>query len=134
MVQQTNSAEKSATRKYIRDSELRGFGFLGRSVGFGICQEQVPTTSTCSNERSYERGVEREGETQFISTPSDQDQRQLWLESTTSVCMDVSLQSSVFMYCTSMDTVASLHTTYYALFKYLRNIEIHVRGFQKCGH
>ena len=48
------------------------------------------------------------------------------------VCMDVSLQSAVLMYCTSMETVTSLHNTYYTLFIHLRYIEIHMKGFQKA--
>ena len=35
------------------------------------------------------------------------------------------------MYCTSMETVASAHTTYYTLFNYLSYIEIHMKDFQK---
>ena len=30
-----------------------------------------------------------------------------------------------------METVASIHSTYYILFKYSRFIEIHMKGFQK---
>ena len=45
--------------------------------------------------------------------------------------MDLSLQSSVLMYCTNMETATSLHKTYYTPFKYLRCIEIHMKGFQK---
>ena len=36
--------------------------------------------------------------------------RQLWLELTALVCMDLSFQSSVLIYCTRMETVTSLHS------------------------
>ena len=45
--------------------------------------------------------------------------------------LGASLQSSVLMYCTGMESVALPHTTYYTQFKYLRYTEIHLKGFQK---
>ena len=71
--------------------------------------------------------------------------RQLWLELTAMVCMDVSLQSSVLMYCTNMESVASLHTTFLhsvqilkvhwdSYERFSKSADINCSNSKTCGH